>query len=104
MAMLDLVEDSGQLSAQPFVQPDAEDFTDPVGRQTPEADLTAALEDLVNGKVALEDEVARVFNLRQGVEAGQVHLAAFFLGELRPRRKVLNGADGNPTCSSTTRA
>ncbi len=58
-----------------------------MGGEAPQADLTAALEDLVNGEVALEDEVATVFNLGQGVEAGQVHLAAFFFGELWPQQE-----------------
>src|SRR6266849_9147204 len=35
------------------------------------------------GEVAFEDEVAAVFDLRHRVEARQVHLAAFALGELR---------------------
>ena len=32
MTMLDLVDHSGQFAAQAFVQADAEDFADPVGR------------------------------------------------------------------------
>jgi hypothetical protein len=35
MAMLDLIDDGGQLSAQPFVQPDAEDLADAMCGQTP---------------------------------------------------------------------
>jgi len=31
--------------------------------------------------MALEDEISRVFNLRHGLETGQVHLAAFLFGE-----------------------
>ena len=82
MAMLDLIEDGGQLSGQPLGQPDAEDLADAVGGEAPQADLSAALEDLVNGKVTLEDEIATVLHLGQSVEAGQIHLAAFFFGEL----------------------
>ena len=82
MAMFDLIENGGQLAAQPLMKPDAEDFTDAVGGEAPQADLAAALEDLVDGKVTLEDEVATVLNLADGVEAGQVHLVPFFLGEL----------------------
>ncbi|MBV6433896.1 MAG: hypothetical protein IANPNBLG_04130 [Bryobacteraceae bacterium] len=33
--------------------------------------------------MAFEDEVPAVFDLGNGVEAGQVHLGTFFLGELR---------------------
>ena len=88
MAVLDLIEDGGQLSPQPLMEPDAEDFTDAVGGEAPQADLAAALEDLMDGKVTFENEVTAIFNLSDGVEAGQVHLAAFFFGELRPNRKV----------------
>ena len=84
MAVLDLIDDGGEFPAQPLVQPDAEDLADAVGRQPPQADLATALEDLVDGEVAFEDEVPAVLDLRDGVEARQVHLAAFLLGELRP--------------------
>ena len=45
------------------------DLADAVGGDSPQADFTAAFEDLVNREVALEDEVPRVFDLSQGVEA-----------------------------------
>ena len=83
MSVLDLVDHGGQFAAQAFVQPDAEDLADPVGRQPPKADLAASLEDLVDGEVAFEDEIPAVLDLGDGVEAGEIHLAAFFLGELR---------------------
>ena len=60
-------------------QPDAEDLADAVRRQPPQADLATALEDLVDGEVAFEDEVPAVLDLRDGVEARQTHLAAFLL-------------------------
>ena len=46
MAMLDLIENRGQFSPQPPVQPDTEDLTDAVGGEAPQADFAAALEDL----------------------------------------------------------
>jgi hypothetical protein len=55
MAMLDLIKEGGQLSPQPLVETDPEDLTDAVGGEAPQADLAAALEDLVNGEVALKD-------------------------------------------------
>jgi hypothetical protein len=82
MAMFDLIENGGQLAAQPLMEPDAEDLTDAVGGEAPQADLAAALEDLVDGKVTFENEIATVLNLGDGVEAGQVHLVPFFFGEL----------------------
>src|SRR5438045_2220448 len=82
MAMLDLIDNGGEFPAQPFVEAHAEDLTDAVGRQPPEADLAASFEDFVDREVAFENEIAAVLDLRDGVKARQVHLAAFFLGEL----------------------
>ena len=62
MAMLDTVDDRGELAAHLAVQPRAEDLGDLVGGQPPQAELAAALEQLVDGKVALEDEVAAVLD------------------------------------------
>jgi len=69
MAVLDLVDDRGQLAAHAAIEPRAEDRGDLVGAEPPQADLAAALEQLVDGKVALEDEVAAVLDLGDGVEA-----------------------------------
>src|SRR6266566_3787157 len=82
MAVLDLFDGGSDLAAEFPGPPHAEDFADTVRRQTPQADFAAALEDFMDGEVAFEDEVAAVFDLRQRVEARQVHLAAFPLGEL----------------------
>ena len=83
MAVVDLVDDSGRLAAELPAQSDAEDLRDLVGGQPPEADLATSLEDLVDGEVAFEDEVAAVLDLGDGVEAGEVHLFALPLAELR---------------------
>ncbi len=69
MAVLDLVDDGGQLAMQPATDPFAEDRADLVGAEPPQADLAAALEQLVDGKVAPEDEVAAILDLRDGVES-----------------------------------
>ena len=69
MAVLDLVDDGGQLAMYAATDPRAEDRADLVGAEPPQADLAAALEQLVDGKVALEDEVAAILDLRDGVEA-----------------------------------
>jgi hypothetical protein len=60
MAVLDLLKDGSELSGQPFVQPHAEDLADAVGSESPESDLTTALEDLVDREMALEDEIPAV--------------------------------------------
>jgi hypothetical protein len=54
MAVFDLIDDRGEFPVQPLVQADAEDLADAVRRQPPQADLTAALEDFVDGEVAFE--------------------------------------------------
>src|SRR5512140_1025818 len=87
MPMLDLLDDRRQFAADSLIEPDTEDFADAMGRQTPEPEFTTSLEDFVDGKVALEDEVAAVLDLRDGVKPRQVHLAAFLFGELRPQQE-----------------
>jgi hypothetical protein len=79
MPVLDLIDHRGQFPAQSFVQADAEDFADPVGREPPQSDFATAFKDLVDGEVAFEDEVPAVLDLRDRIEPGQAHLAAFFL-------------------------
>ena len=69
MAVLDAVDDGGQLAAHPAVQPGAEDLADLVAGQPPQAELAAAFEQLVDGKVALEDEVAAILDLGDCIEA-----------------------------------
>ncbi len=69
MAMLDAIDDGGQLAAHPAVQPGAEDLGDLVGGQPPQAELAAALEQLVDGKVALKDKVAAILDLGDRIKA-----------------------------------
>ena len=69
MAMLDPVDDRGELAAHLAVQPRAEDFGDLVGGQPPQAEFAAALEQLVDGEVALEDEVAAILDLGDRIKA-----------------------------------
>ena len=52
----------------PATDPLAEDRGDLVGAEPPQAEFAAALEQLVDGKVTLEDEVAAVLDLGDGVE------------------------------------
>src|SRR5258705_197703 len=87
MYMLDLRDDRRQFAAQSLVEPDAEDLANAMGRQTPEPEFTASPEDLVDGEVTFEDEVATVLDLGDGVKPRQVHLAAFLFGELRPQQE-----------------
>src|SRR3984893_864877 len=69
MAVLNAIDDGGQLAADPAVQAGAEDLSDFVCSQAPSAELAAAFEQLVDGKVALEDEVAAILDLGDCIEA-----------------------------------
>ena len=63
MAVLDAIDDGGQLAAHFAVQARAKDLGDLVGGQPPQPELAAAFEQLVDRKVALEDEVAAILDL-----------------------------------------
>jgi hypothetical protein len=82
MAMLDLLQGGVQLAAQPAGEPGAEDFRDLVGGQAPQPQLTTALEQAMDREVALEDEIAAILDLADGVEAPQVHGGSLAPGEL----------------------
>ena len=79
MTMLDAIDDGGELALHLAVHAGAEDLGDLVGRQPPQAEFAAAFEQLVDWEVALEDEVAAILDLRDGVEARQVEPGALFL-------------------------
>ena len=55
-----------------------------MGCQPPQSELAAAFEQFVDGKVPFEDEVAAIFDLRDGIEARQLDPFALLDGELRP--------------------
>jgi hypothetical protein len=88
MAVLDAIDDGGELAAHCAVQAGGEDLGDLVGGQPPRAELAAAFERLVNGKVALEDEVAAVLDLGDRIKAREVELLALLGGELGPKMRV----------------
>src|SRR3974390_1138628 len=85
MAMLDLVDDGGELAGDPAMEPLPEDVGDLVGCQPPQPKFTASLEQLMDREVTFEDEVAAVFDLRDRIEAGEVFGLALLGGGLRPR-------------------
>ena len=60
---------SYELAAHAAIEPGAEDRRDLVGAEPPQAKLAAALEQLMDREAALEDEVAAVLDLRDGVGA-----------------------------------
>src|SRR4051794_9894632 len=82
MAVFDLIDHGSQFAAQTLTQPYTEDLADAIGCQAPEPDFTASLEELVDREMTFENEIAAVFDLRDGVETRQVHLSPFPFGEL----------------------
>lgn len=69
MAMLDLIDNGSELAAVPAVQAGAENLGDFVGGEPPQAEFAASLEQLVDGKVALENEVTAILDLADSIEA-----------------------------------
>ena len=76
MAMLDLVDDGGELAGDPAMESLPEDVGDLVRCQPPEPKFTASLEQLMDREVTFEDEVAAVFDLRDRIEAREIDLLA----------------------------
>jgi len=69
MAMLDLIDNGSELAAVPAVQAGAEDLGNLVGGEPPQAEFTTSLEQLVDGKVTLENKVTAILDLADGIEA-----------------------------------
>ena len=69
MAVRDAIDHGCELAAVPAAEASAEDLGDLVAGQPPQAEFAAAFEQLVDGKVALEDEVAAILDLSDGIEA-----------------------------------
>src|SRR6266700_2888 len=69
MAVLDAIEHGGELAAVPAAEAGAEDRSHFVSGEPPQAEFATALEQLVDWKVALEDEVAAILDLSDGIEA-----------------------------------
>src|SRR5438874_9954916 len=87
MAVLDLLQGGVELAWQAAGEAGAKDFRDLLGGETPEPQLTTAFEEAMDGEVALEDEIATVLDLADGVEATQVHGDPLPPGELRTQHQ-----------------
>src|SRR5580704_15676803 len=83
MPVLDPLQRGVELPLQFPGDADAEDLADLVPGQTPQPNLAGTFEDAMDGEVALEDEIAAVLDLVDGVEPVQVHRASLPVGELR---------------------
>src|SRR5215471_9120562 len=69
MAVLDLIDDGEELAAVVAPKTGAEHLGHLVRGQSPQAEFTASLEQLVDGKVALEDKIEAVFDLTDRIDA-----------------------------------
>src|SRR5688572_1581078 len=87
MAVLDPLDDGGELAAKFVVQTGAKDLADLIGGEPPQSQLTTAFEDFVDWEVALENEIAAVLDLRKSIKARQIDLLAFAFGELRTQNQ-----------------
>jgi hypothetical protein len=67
--VFDLIDDGRELTAMVVLQATAEDLGDLVGGQSPQAKLTAPLEQFVDGKVALEYKIETVLDLTNRIGA-----------------------------------
>jgi hypothetical protein len=90
MLVVDSVQDSVKLATRSFGQAYAEDLVDLLVADAPETDFAGAFEDFADREGGLEDKVATVFDLGQGVNPVQVHLCC-------SRRKNLGSAPGSNT-------
>jgi hypothetical protein len=69
MAMVHPFQDGGELPSDSLVETKAEQLRELVGGEAEQSEVAGALEELMDGEVASEDEVATVFDLLQGVMA-----------------------------------
>jgi hypothetical protein len=63
MAMVHPLQDGGELTSDSLVETKAEHLRELVGREAEQAEVAGALEELMDGEVPSEDEVATVFDL-----------------------------------------
>ncbi len=71
-----------ELATEVSGQTNAEELGDLVAGHQPQAQVTGALEELMDREVAAKDVVAAVLDLRKGVETLQVHAFTLTAGEL----------------------
>ena len=84
VAMVHPFQDGGEFTSDSLVETKAEQLRELVGREAEQSEVAGALEEFVDGEVSSEDEVATVFDLRQGVMASEIEGSSVFLGKLRP--------------------
>src|SRR5215469_444385 len=83
MAVFDLIDDGEKLALVVTLNAGAEHLGYFVGGQSPQAKLTASLEQLVDGKVSLEDKIEAVLDLTDRIAAREFDQLALLGGEFR---------------------
>ena len=99
MPVVEFLQHRMQLAAQTFVFAHAEDLRDDVGAQAEHAQLTRALENLVNGKMAAEDEIAAELNLVDRADSSQ---AQALVHALSGKSIVIQGPPGTGKSQTIT--
>src|SRR6266478_238861 len=81
MAVFGALQHAAQFAGQPLVQSPAEDLRDAVGTEPQQSQIAGALEQLMDGEVAPEDEVAAVLDLLERVVAAEIDCLTVLFGE-----------------------
>lgn len=87
MTMLDSLQGRMHFALELFADALTEELRDFVSRQQQQSQLAGALKEVSDGEVVLEDEVAAVFDLADGVEAMKVHRLSLVLREFGPQKE-----------------
>ena len=87
MTVLDTLQGRMELALELFADALAEELRDFVSGQKQKAQLAGALKEVSDRGVVLEDKIAAVLDLADGVEARKVHRLSLPLREFRPQHK-----------------
>ena len=87
MTMLDSLQGRMHFALKPFLDALTEELRDFVSRQQQQSQFAGALKEVSDREVVLEDKVAAVLNLADGVEAMKVHRLSLVLREFRSQKE-----------------
>ena len=87
MTMLDSLQGRVHFALKPFFDALTKELGDFVSGQKQKPQLAGALKEVSDREVVLEDKVAAVLNLTDGVEAMKVHRLSLMLREFRSQKK-----------------
>lgn len=87
MALLDAIEGRMELAGKSTGNAAPEELGDGIGRNRGEGELTGALEQAVDGEVAVEDQIAAPLDLGDEAVPAQSHPGVFLFRELRSEQE-----------------